>query len=436
MHRYTQAELATPAPYDSDESLATLARRVAEAATHLNMPVGERKRLALAGGMAEAVHAAVEKACDETEKANAKDAANRSALTNLSLPVGWTITVGATHADLIGPRDEGINASLSRHGTWLATDRVWRVPVSAGLTLARSLKRQAGPAATAARADKALQRRRADVLRWLGYVEEKAPEGYLYQRGVDECRSRTVADFPDLAQRLEAAIAIARTRAAEVQRERDADRARERAARETEYAKERAQRAEAVSRRVLHVLSQAPVIGRPVRLHGTAVVYTSSGQPFRVTENHPSIWGSHLLGHEGEPCAYYYYRPANETEAAELVASEAHITAQNLARQQRAAEVAAVIKAIRQATNLAPQASSLPSGLIVDGELNHYGGGHLLLATDSEAWYIEGHGSDGDDWSHNNLPGAVGWRVDNPEILGRVRALVQDGTSHQVTGTT
>ncbi|MBK7814491.1 MAG: hypothetical protein IPJ52_09390 [Rhodocyclaceae bacterium] len=45
----------------------------------------------------------------------------------------------------------------------------------------------------------------AEIERWLGYVEDKAPD-YLYANGVDKLRALGVANFPEHKQRLDAAI--------------------------------------------------------------------------------------------------------------------------------------------------------------------------------------------------------------------------------------
>lgn len=41
------------------------------------------------------------------------------------------------------------------------------------------------------------------------------------------------------------------------------------------------------------------------------MTYTGSGNPFRISEDHPSTEGSHLLGYEGEMGAYHYYKKDN-----------------------------------------------------------------------------------------------------------------------------
>lgn len=384
-----------------------------EAAVHLELPTGDRKRLALSGGMAADVFKAVTAACDAVDAAAREAAADRAAMESIAL-AGWTITVGEAHADFVGPPDETINAALRRHGYWVAASRVWRVPLNKGRSLVRSLKRQAGPAATAKRADKAQSDRLSELKRWLGYVEEAAREGRVYERGVSECRARDIVDFADLDARLDAALVQARVVATQVAAERAAGRAAE-----------RAQRGKERSARVLFPTQEAPVIGRAYRLGHSVVVYTRTGQTFRVSEDHPSIWGPHLLGREGEPCAYYYYRPATETETAALAATEAAELAAHQVRAARTAAVKATIAAIRQPVNIAPTESRRPTGVIVDGQLTSSGGGTILmLGDDGEAWVIQGNGADGDNWGASNLPGAIGWRTRDAQIIERLRTLI------------
>lgn len=134
-----------------------------------------------------------------------------------------------------------------------------------------------------------------------------------------ECQRLQVSDFSDLKERLAAALAAAKARAAEVEQVQAAARAE----RQAKITAEREQHAEQKARRYLYPLVMAPSIGRPCRLGSTAVVFTGAGRSFQVTEDHPSQWGHHRLGHEGTPCAYFYYREATEAEAAELAAAEA-----------------------------------------------------------------------------------------------------------------
>ena len=50
-----------------------------------------------------------------------------------------------------------------------------------------------------------------------------------------------------------------------------------------------------------------------------------------------------------------------------------------------------------------------------------YGGGEWFVITPSRIWYVQNNGSDGGDWSHNNVvtggAGAIGWVVPHTEAL-------------------
>ncbi len=63
-------------------------------------------------------------------------------------------------------------------------------------------------------------------------------------------------------------------------------------------------------KRILFPLYSIPPLFCPTMWHGKLVVFESKGSAFRITEDHPSMHGSHLLGHEGELGVYAYYRDA------------------------------------------------------------------------------------------------------------------------------
>ena len=51
-----------------------------------------------------------------------------------------------------------------------------------------------------------------DIKRWLGYVEEKAHEGHVYQNGVQKLRELGIASLPEYQKRLDAALASVKER--------------------------------------------------------------------------------------------------------------------------------------------------------------------------------------------------------------------------------
>lgn len=463
MNRYTLEQLRSSSTYDADPALATLARRVAERRTDLDLPVGERKRLALAGGMAESVHEALETALAADAAAASERQEVLAAWSSLDLP-GWTIALGPTEAELRGPRDEAVNASLRRHGRWDPRNKAWRVPIDKGLTLARSLRRSAGPAATQAREQAAQNKRRAEIERWIGYVEEASRQGRVYQRGIDECRSLGIEAFSDLKQRLDRALTGPAAQAARVaaqraeierwiayiessasegriyQRGLDACRAnhieafpdlasrmdRALSAARTQAAANDARRAQAQSARDLYPLSNPPAVGVPCRLGKAVVVYTHAGKRFRIDEDHPSIHGSRLLGHEGEWGAYFYRRDATDAETAALVQREAEEAAARAADNAHRDAVRRLSDAIRVPAHLLPRGSAMPQGVVVHDTRNIYGGGSaILVSEDGAVYFIQANGADGDDWSANNLPGAIGWCARDAHLLEQAKEITR-----------
>jgi hypothetical protein len=61
-------------------------------------------------------------------------------------------------------------------------------------------------------------------------------------------------------------------------------------------------------------VESAPPLNTPIKKGDKIIVYEKVGKPFRVSENDPSVFGSHLLGYEGEKGYRYYYREATDEE--------------------------------------------------------------------------------------------------------------------------
>lgn len=165
-----------------------------------------------------------------------------------------------------------------------------------------------------------------------------------------------------------------------------------------------------VSARMLYPLSDRPALNQPVRVGRQAVVFTERGREFRIDEDHPSIYGSHLLGHEGERAAYYYYRPATESETADLEAAEA---AREAARQSagRVRDIAADIRHRGER----PAGMNDPEGQRYHDTQDVYGGGSWFVVGPDWIWFVQNNGGDGDAWDASNVrtggAGAIGWRV-------------------------
>lgn len=62
-----------------------------------------------------------------------------------------------------------------------------------------------------------------------------------------------------------------------------------------------------------------------------------------------------------------------------------------------------------------PPVGAWPTGETLLDTHNIYGAGDSFVIAKDSIWYIRGNGMDGDDWSRNNLPGSIGWRIDFSE---------------------
>lgn len=473
MRKYDLEDLSRAETYAQDDELATLVRR--KIATREfdqvrgQMGRGEFKRALLAGEYPELVKTYVDRvASDDAERA-ASIEAGRQALSELELPDGYSLTnEGAPdgHVLLAGSFDDDLHKRLKRLGAQWITRTGWAIPLEKG----KSLKRVIGNWRKAV-AGKSAQQQRQEAERWLGYVEENAATGYLYQKGVDRLRSLDVGQWPELQDRLNRAM----EEAAEVRREQEAKRAQEKAERWLGYVEDAAnegrryakgiatlkslgieqwpelqERLDAALIRAVEVASQKPTKARmlfplgdspplnhPIRHGADVVVFEGHGKTFRINADHPSIHGAHLLGHEGELGAYFYYRDATEVERAQYEAEQA-------AARQRTSDLRELDQiAHRIASEGEYPISSEP--ITLDGEwldhprdpMNIHGGGKAFVKTRGHIYFLRNHGADGDSWANNNIrtggAGAMGWRVPFDQDLWQriehlVAALSPEGT--------
>jgi hypothetical protein len=423
---YTLDQLGAPETYEADDALATFVRRVVapqQFETHgrpSGIGIGDFKRELLAGKHPALVAEELTKR-DEAEqqakkaKAEAKQAKSEEkkkaeelaaqVMPEFQMPGGWMATVANGKIALSGPYDPDLQPRLKRAGgKWDPAGRRWLLPADK----AESLKTIFANAAKASDDNKE-QRQRAEAVRWLGYVEEKARDGYLYEKGVAAVR-QFGAGHPDLLERLDAAIGKAK----EVREKQERVWAAEKLERANAREKERAAHAKAVSKRVLFPVSRGPAINKPTRLNGRPVVFTGTGKEFRIDEDSASVYGHHLLGHEGDRGAYWYYRDATPEEVAQLEASEAARDEAVRERQEREKIKSGIEKRITEAGER-PDGMNAPEGRRLLSTANIYGGGDWFVVGPDWIWYVRNNGADGDDWSQNNVStggaGGIGWRI-------------------------
>ena len=64
-----------------------------------------------------------------------------------------------------------------------------------------------------------------------------------------------------------------------------------------------------------------------------------------------------------------------------------------------------------------PQSATFPTGHVVDL------GGSCFVINGNEVWLIEWNSADGDDWSKNNIPGAIAHRILDAGLAGQLQGL-------------
>ncbi|MEA3641751.1 MAG: hypothetical protein VBE63_17700 [Lamprobacter sp.] len=412
MQRYTIEKLQLPETYEQDQELATLARRLAtqhyEELGRDRVGMGDLKREFLAGQHAGRVAAAVDEIATKADQDAAKANARAKAANALTAPNGYRIEVNPTEILIMGPFDEDLHQRLKRAGGYwdgiTQTNRkCWVLPPAKGKSLKRILENW-----SKSHAETALVQVRAEAERWLGYVEDKAPD-YLYQKGVDKLRDLRISRWPELKERLEAAIAACQSEQA-----RRKESARQRAFESNFAEQSRAKGSGASKLRRLYPVSALPPLNVPVELGSSIVVFESTGKVFRISDDAASLHGHQLLGHEGERGCYGYYRPATD---AEIAAYREQAQSLQQDRESKAAAQRDLRALIERFTSEGqrPEGSHVLEGVRLLDTQNIYGGGDWWVIEDDHIWYVRNNGADGDDWSRNNIrtggAGAIGWSL-------------------------
>lgn len=315
MRRYGLDELRTPDAYSVEGELATLARRLSrehyETLGRGRVCMGGLREEFLAGLHADVVWAALEAVWERADAVAKRAQRGRETVGAITPPAGYRLELTQTEVLLHGPFEADLHRRLVRAGAqWDGAQgdnrKCWIIPTTKVPTLARIFNNwEAGRQGVAEQEE---AHARSEIERWLGYVEDKAP-GYLYETGVRRLEALGISRWPALAARLTEAKAQCAAR----QKAKDAATLAARGARaQTARSHDRPQRR-------LYALDEAPRLALPVRLGSAVVVFTGHGRAFRISEDDPSIWGSHLLGHEGSLGAYFYYREASAEERAALL---------------------------------------------------------------------------------------------------------------------
>ncbi len=313
----------------------------------------------------------------------------------------YTCEVGSSKAKLlINPVSEGLKPGDGE--TFLVLDQSERTKYGATLIFEPLEK------ATPENLSKLKQKVSAE--RWVKYAEEDVAAGRFSSRAINTAME-VAQGIPHLADRL---AKIQEQAAKNKQKYMEQQQAQAKAWEEARMAGDKKAQDKAPRLRVLFAESQLPPLNKPIKWQGKIVVFDGYGQPFKINESHPSIFGGHLLGYEGRLGRYAYYRPATEQEQQEYEARQEALAQAEAARKAKEDTIKRISTYIQERGER-PEGMNAPDGQVVLDRQTPYGGGEWFIIGKSYIWYVKNNGADGDDWSQNNImtggAGAIGWRI-------------------------
>lgn len=337
--QYSLEALSKPDLYESDEVVKKAAKIVIDAFyPEGEMSRGDWKKKVRSGGEAERVKDFLDREAKKALIGQAKLEKAKAIASELKAPEGYSLTVTDGEILLKGPWCDDLHARIKRiGGAWESAGwdtgregrKAWVIPESKAESLRKLLAKSAEAmsearvkrekeaekaAAEKAEADRLKEEARAAAPKieagQYGTITVKSVEGgyrvmFPYDaKRVAEIKAKGGKNFDSVEKSwfFDAADAASLKTILE--------KARDEAALKPGGACPSKTMNTLFRKRVLFPLSVMPAFGSPRMWDGKVVVFESKGSVFRITEDHPSMHGSHLLGHEGEFGAYVYYRNA------------------------------------------------------------------------------------------------------------------------------
>lgn len=261
-------------------------------------------------------------------------------------------------------------------------------------------------------------RKAAEAKKWLGYAEGDAQKGMSQTNAIAKAL-RLCPAHGQLTERLSSLKVRVKENATAYE------------AQKQQWAKEKAEKAAAQAKRrqmrVLFPIRMIPAMGEPVRRGNRVIVFESAGKSFRISEDHPSFEGAHLLGYEGDYGCYCYYREATAEEISAFEAQEVESQAKTEADKTKKQAVESIKAKITEQGECPDGWHDVEGERLIDDQ-DIYGGGSWFVLMDDYIWYIRNNGMDGGNWSANNVrtggAGAIGYRIAyNADLAEKIREL-------------
>lgn len=130
----------------------------------------------------------------------------------------------------------------------------------------------------------------------------------------------------------------------------------------------------------------------------------------------------------GDESGYLYTAWCREATPEETAPYIAKMEAEQI-RRQKLARVNAIADMIRIDGELPAYSESNATGEILLDTFNAYGSGTRFVIDSDSIWFVQNNGMDGDDWSRNNAPGMICWRIPmkmNERLADELRSLAND----------
>lgn len=174
----------------------------------------------------------------------------------------------------------------------------------------------------------------------------------------------------------------------------------------------------------------------PRRFDGEIIVFTEKGKSWRLGEE-ASCHGYYCIGREGERVCQWYYRDATSEEIA-LVEAQENREQQEEEQRARCQLELKNLREIFLKEGEHPEGEFSLKGQKYNDTSNSFGGGEwfVIFEDKSEIWYVKNNGTDGGDWSLNNVrtggAGAIGYRLPfSCELAARIVALHEESHSER-----
>jgi hypothetical protein len=288
--------------------------------------------------------------------------------------------------------------------------------------------------------------------KWLGWVEEKAEEGYLYEKGLNKIKQLDVLDVEEIKDRVDKAKEtvekVKNDRIKKLKEIQSKSIYLNVPYEEKDYARQYGARWDSIRKKWYYPgqdlpqelekyvpVSQVPLKDGEYRIGGGSgygyeyyspgtVIYNkgffeNGPEYLYVIRSSKTYYSDDGMSFGvGEDSGYYYtyiVREATPEEAKEVK----EVIEKDVSYKESKKSLDEIKDRIISQGDRPEKADA--QGDIVYDTFNIYGGGERFVIDNTYIWYIQNNGADGDNWELNNVStggaGAIGWRVPYDEEL-------------------